>query len=61
MNSKQRGLIIISFVVIIQIILLIVITKTIEIEVKSGNKTLSYEFSDGWRIVPKEKIVGLND
>jgi outer membrane lipoprotein-sorting protein len=30
-------------------------------ELKNGTKTLECEFTDGWRVVPSEKIVGLDD
>ncbi len=30
-------------------------------DVKSGSKTLECEFHDGWRVVPQDKIVGLDD
>ena len=30
-------------------------------DLKEGKKTLECQFDDGWRTVPKDKIVGLDD
>lgn len=36
-------------------------TPQIVTDLKSGDKSLECLFSDGWRDIPKDKIVGLDD
>ena len=62
-ERKQKNIIIVIFVLIFVMLVLpsVFVDNKIVKEVKTGEKTLTCEFSDGWRDVPKEKIIGLND
>ena len=36
-------------------------TPQVVTDVQNGTKTLECEFTDGWRTVPAEKVVGIDD
>ena len=36
-------------------------TPQIVLDIQSNKKTLECEFTDGWRIVPADKLIGLDD
>jgi len=60
--NNQVNYILITFLTIFFILIVFCFPESeIEKSVKSGDKTLTCEFSDGWRDVPPEKIVGYND
>ena len=60
-KSLELFIVIIGAIGIFMVLVLLSQPTQIENDVKNGTKTLSCEFSDGWRDVPKEKIMGLND
>ena len=59
--SKER--VIGKFILILIMIAVYYINKPTETEraIKNGTKTLTCEFSDGYRDIPKDKFVGYDD
>jgi len=60
-NFKKVSYYVVSIMVLFSLIAILSKPSQIEIDVKSGTKTLTCEFADGWREIEPEKVVGFND
>jgi len=61
-NDNRLNIIMVSLFAILFVLICFCLPESeMEKSVKSGEKILTCEFSDGWRDVPSEKIVGYND
>ena len=60
-HEKLSRNMLIGFPILLLVLMIFLPEPQIVQDVKSGDKVLTCEFSDGWRVIPKDKIVGLND
>ena len=59
-KTETTTLIVLSLLLVVATILASQEPQIIK-DLKSGKKTLECQFQDGWREVPANKIVGIND
>ena len=55
-----KFMIMLLFLIITELMILVEPPQIVK-DVKDGTKTLECEFSDGWRVIPPEKILYLDD